>query len=113
MPTYEYICKNCGCGWEEIQKISEPPVEVCPTCGAPQAQRLISQGNFILKGSGWYATGGYGESKASTTKTSDAPQADSTAKSETAPKAESTSTTSTSTESSSTNFVYNRSITSI
>lgn len=55
MPTYEYRCNACGNAWEELQKISEPAVEVCPKCQAKAAQRLISGGNFILKGGGWYA----------------------------------------------------------
>ena len=60
MPTYEYACKACGHRWEEIHKMTDPPVEVCEKCHAHEAQRLISQGNFILKGGGWYTTGGYG-----------------------------------------------------
>lgn len=60
MPTYEYACKTCGNEWEEIQKISEPKLDTCPKCNAGTAQRLVSQGNFILKGGGWYTTGGYG-----------------------------------------------------
>jgi putative FmdB family regulatory protein len=55
MPTYEYSCSACGNSWEEIQKITEAPVEVCPKCSKKAAQRQISGGNFILKGGGWYA----------------------------------------------------------
>ncbi len=55
MPTYEYECKACGHRWELVQRITEDPVKTCPKCDAPQAKRLISQGNFILKGGGWYA----------------------------------------------------------
>jgi putative FmdB family regulatory protein len=55
MPTYEYVCTACGNEFEEIQKISEPPLEVCPKCGKSTAKRQISGGNFILKGGGWYA----------------------------------------------------------
>jgi putative FmdB family regulatory protein len=55
MPTYEYACKSCGHQWEEIQKISEAPLTECPECHQAEAQRLISGGNFILKGGGWYA----------------------------------------------------------
>jgi putative FmdB family regulatory protein len=55
MPTYEYACASCSHEWEEIQKISEPPVEVCPQCGKKTAKRQISGGSFILKGGGWYA----------------------------------------------------------
>lgn len=55
MPTYEYGCEACGHGWELEQRISEDPVKKCPKCGKSKARRLISGGNFILKGSGWYA----------------------------------------------------------
>ncbi|MBN9165691.1 MAG: hypothetical protein BGO98_45705 [Myxococcales bacterium 68-20] len=55
MPTYEYVCTDCANQWEEIQKISENPIEVCPKCGKSTAKRQISGGNFILKGGGWYA----------------------------------------------------------
>ena len=55
MPTYEYLCTACDNHWEEVQKISEPALEVCPKCGKTTAKRQISGGNFILKGGGWYA----------------------------------------------------------
>lgn len=56
MPTYEYGCTACGHEWEEIQRITEPPREVCPKCAKAAAHRLISGGtNFILKGGGWYS----------------------------------------------------------
>ena len=55
MPTYEYVCTDCANQWEEIQKISENPIELCPKCGKSTAKRQISGGNFILKGGGWYA----------------------------------------------------------
>jgi len=73
MPTYEYGCEGCGHEWEVTQRITEPPIEVCPACGKSSAHRLISAGtNFILKGGGWYSdlytspkpsTGGKAESK--------------------------------------------------
>jgi putative FmdB family regulatory protein len=55
MPTYEYLCSSCKNQWEEVQKISEEPVKVCPKCKKKTAQRQISGGNFILKGGGWYS----------------------------------------------------------
>jgi putative FmdB family regulatory protein len=56
MPTYEYACAACGHEWEQMQRITEAPIEVCPTCAANAAHRLISGGtNFILKGGGWYS----------------------------------------------------------
>ena len=61
MPTYEYGCEACGKKWELEQRISEDPVKKCPKCGKLKAKRLISGGNFVLKGGGWYADG-YGSS---------------------------------------------------
>jgi putative FmdB family regulatory protein len=56
MPTYEYGCPDCGSEWEEVQRITAPPIEVCPKCGKSSAHRLISAGGgFILKGGGWYS----------------------------------------------------------
>ena len=48
MPIYEYQARNPGAGcrrcsrvFEQLQKISEPPLEVCPHCRQP-VQKLIS-----------------------------------------------------------------------
>lgn len=69
MPTYEYGCTACGDQWEELQRITEPPIEVCPKCGKNTAQRLISAGTgFILKGGGWYSDL-YSSAKGGTKKT--------------------------------------------
>jgi putative FmdB family regulatory protein len=68
MPTYSYACDACGYGFEREQRISEDPIKKCPKCGKAKARRMISAGNFILKGGGWYSDG-YGSS--GTTKGSD------------------------------------------
>ena len=76
MPIYEYRCDGCGFEFEDMQKITDSPIEVCPTCGEPQAHRLISRTNFVLRGTGWYVTdygkgsgGQAGEQKPPKTKT--------------------------------------------
>jgi putative FmdB family regulatory protein len=56
MPIYEYRCSECGFQNEFLQKVSEPPLSVCPSCGKPTLQKLLSAAGFQLKGSGWYAT---------------------------------------------------------
>jgi putative FmdB family regulatory protein len=57
MPIYEYQCANCGHQLEELQSISEPPLEKCPKCGKNTLKRLIgSGGGLIFKGSGFYLT---------------------------------------------------------
>ena len=55
MPTYEYACSGCGHEFEREQRISDEPVKTCPACKARKVRRLITQGNFILKGGGWYS----------------------------------------------------------
>ena len=56
MPIYEYRCSECGFQDEFLQKISEPQLTVCPTCGKETFRKLLSAAGFQLKGSGWYAT---------------------------------------------------------
>ena len=54
MPIYEYRCAKCG-EFEEMQRITDPPLTRCPTCRG-KVTRLISSTSFQLKGSGWYVT---------------------------------------------------------
>jgi putative FmdB family regulatory protein len=56
MPFYEYECQNCKFYTELMQKISDPPLEKCPSCGKKTMQKLISAPVFRLKGGGWYET---------------------------------------------------------
>ena len=56
MPFYEYECQNCKFYTELMQKISDPPLQKCPSCGKETMQKLISAPVFRLKGSGWYET---------------------------------------------------------
>lgn len=55
MPTYEYRCDACGHEFTIEQRITEPRLTRCPSCDKDALVRLISGGNFILKGGGWYA----------------------------------------------------------
>src|SRR5215475_6868156 len=54
MPLYEYECDN-GHRFEKIVKFSDPPLDKCPTCGAP-VHKLMSSPAIQFKGSGWYIT---------------------------------------------------------
>src|SRR5580658_807675 len=56
MPFYEYECSNCRFYVEVLQKISEPPLKKCPSCGKSALKKLVSAPVFRLKGSGWYET---------------------------------------------------------
>jgi putative FmdB family regulatory protein len=56
MPLYEYECEaENGRRFEIIQKFSDEPLTVCPTCGGT-VRRLISSPAIQFKGSGWYIT---------------------------------------------------------
>jgi len=63
MPIYGYRCSECGQEHETLRKISEPPLTLCPACGKPALQKLLSAAGFHLKGSGWYATDFKGSGK--------------------------------------------------
>jgi len=55
MPTYEYKCAQ-GHTFERLQRMTEAPIDRCPTCGSP-AERLLSAGvGLLFKGSGFYIT---------------------------------------------------------
>ncbi len=56
MPIYEYRCSACGHELEALQKLSDPPLRDCPSCGAPALEKRVSAAGFRLKGSGWYET---------------------------------------------------------
>jgi len=57
MPTYEYICENCGCEFERFQSITAGPLRKCPDCGKSTLKRLVGTGSgVIFKGSGFYQT---------------------------------------------------------
>ena len=56
MPFYEYECQSCKFYTEVMQKISDPPLVKCPSCGKRTLLKLVSAPVFRLKGSGWYET---------------------------------------------------------
>jgi putative FmdB family regulatory protein len=56
MPFYEYECESCKFYTELMQKISDPPLQKCPSCGKKTMKKLVSAPVFRLKGSGWYET---------------------------------------------------------
>ena len=56
MPFYEYECENCKFYQELLQKVSDPPLKKCPSCGKSTMKKLVSAPVFRLKGGGWYET---------------------------------------------------------
>jgi len=56
MPIYEFKCKGCLKQFEQILKINEVKLPLCPHCQSQDTERLISAPGFQLKGGGWYVT---------------------------------------------------------
>jgi putative FmdB family regulatory protein len=56
MPIYAYKCESCGFAKDVLQKISDPLLTDCPSCGQPSFKKQLTAAGFQLKGTGWYAT---------------------------------------------------------
>ena len=56
MPIYAYRCDECGFAKDVLQKISDPVLTVCPSCGKSSYKKQVTAAGFQLKGTGWYVT---------------------------------------------------------
>jgi putative FmdB family regulatory protein len=56
MPIYAYRCDECGFAKDVLQKMSDPVLTVCLSCGKPSFKKQVTAAGFQLKGTGWYAT---------------------------------------------------------
>ena len=91
MPLYEYQCQECAETIEVVQRFSDEPQTICPSCGGA-LKKLISSPAIRFKGSGFYLTdygkgtagpasrtgGGSGGSDASSSSDSSTSSSDST-----------------------------------
>ena len=55
MPTYEYVCKNCGETIEVFQSFSDKPLKTHKECGG-DLQKVFHARGIVFKGGGFYAT---------------------------------------------------------
>ncbi|RFP10094.1 MULTISPECIES: FmdB family zinc ribbon protein [unclassified Duganella] len=56
MPIYAYRCEACGFAKDVLQKMSDPQLTVCLSCGKETFKKQLTAAGFQLKGSGWYVT---------------------------------------------------------
>ena len=56
MPIYAYRCDECGFTKDVLQKISDPVLTACPSCGKDSFKKQVTAAGFQLKGTGWYVT---------------------------------------------------------
>ena len=74
MPIYEYRCPN-GHTFEVFQRMTDPPVEACATCGAGPVEKILFPVAVHFKGSGFYSTD-YGRGRAKAKDAESAPAGD-------------------------------------
>jgi putative FmdB family regulatory protein len=55
VPTYQYVCTECGTPLEAVQAFSDPALTECPTCGG-RLRKVFSAVGVVFKGSGFYRT---------------------------------------------------------
>jgi putative FmdB family regulatory protein len=55
VPTYQYACTSCGEQLEVVQKFTDDPLTVCPSCGNG-LRKVFSPVGIVFKGSGFYRT---------------------------------------------------------
>ncbi len=56
MPIYAYRCEACGFAKDVLQKVSDPLLTKCLSCGKSTFRKQLTAAGFQLKGTGWYAT---------------------------------------------------------
>ncbi|WUH97744.1 FmdB family transcriptional regulator [Spirillospora sp. NBC_00431] len=65
MPTYQYVCTECGEPLEIVQKFSDDALTECPACDG-KLRKVFSAAGIIFKGSGFYRTDSRGSGKTAT-----------------------------------------------
>jgi putative FmdB family regulatory protein len=56
MPIYAYKCESCGFAKDVLQKMSDTPLDTCPSCARATFKKQVTAAGFQLKGAGWYVT---------------------------------------------------------
>ena len=88
MPTYQYVCTECGGQLEAVQKFTDDALTVHEDCGG-RLRKVFSPVGIVFKGSGFYRTDsrGSGVSGNSSTGNGSSPASDSPAKADAPAKA--------------------------
>ena len=55
MPTYQYVCTECGGQLEAVQKFTDESLTVHEDCGG-RLRKVFSPVGIVFKGSGFYKT---------------------------------------------------------
>ena len=91
MPTYVYACRECEARKEVVQKMSDPALTECESCGGT-IRRVLFPPAVVYKGSGFYTTdyknGGRSNGSSSGTESSTDSKPDSKSEAKTEGKSE-------------------------
>jgi putative FmdB family regulatory protein len=55
VPTYQYVCTECGGQLEAVQRFTDDPLTVHEACGG-RLRKVFSPVGIVFKGSGFYRT---------------------------------------------------------
>jgi putative FmdB family regulatory protein len=76
VPTYQYVCTECGDQVEAVQKFTDDPLTMHDACGG-RLRKVFSPVGIVFKGSGFYRTdsrkGSSASTPASSSSSSDSP----------------------------------------
>jgi putative FmdB family regulatory protein len=78
VPTYQYVCTECGGEIEAVQKFTDDPLTVHDACGG-RLRKVFSPVGIVFKGSGFYRTDSRKGSSASTSVSSSSSDSSSSA----------------------------------
>ena len=53
MPTYDYVCKQCGKKYELFHDMNDTILKHCPVCNGEMVKTISGGMPPIFKGSGW------------------------------------------------------------
>lgn len=71
MPTYSYVCRDCGHAFDVQQAFTDDALTTCPACEGT-LRKVFSAVGVVFKGSGFYRTDSRGSgSSPSTAKSSE------------------------------------------
>jgi len=54
MPTYDYVCQDCGHEFEAFQSMKDDPLKDCPSCEGTVKRKVGGGTGIIFRGSGFY-----------------------------------------------------------
>jgi len=72
VPTYQYVCTECGGQLEAVQKFTDDALTVHDDCGG-RLRKVFSPVGIVFKGSGFYRTDSRGTGSPGSSSTADSP----------------------------------------